>query len=154
MGRPPKPTQLHVLDGTLRPDRRHGQGEPTADLGDCSPPAHLSDEARAVWERLAPEMEAKQLLAPRYLELFEAFCSSVVYMRRAARLVDAMGPIIKGRSDSLVSNPASTEFARYARLLQRLGSELGLSPVATAVIGRGVGASYEHSDSSARRLMS
>jgi P27 family predicted phage terminase small subunit len=158
-GRKPKPTQLHVLDGTLRPDRRHGQNEPTAERGDCSPPDHLSDEVRVVWERLSPEMIQKELLAPRYMETFEAFCIAVVNMRRAALLIDKMGPVIRNEKGQPKTNPASWEFARYTRIMQSLGGDLGLTPVGTAVIGRGVNASLEYRDRdrrnpSAARLLS
>jgi P27 family predicted phage terminase small subunit len=154
-GRPPKPTSLHVLDGTLRPDRRHGVDEPTAEPGPCDPPAHLSADAAAVWERLSPEMISKGLLAPRYIDTFEAFCVAVVNMRKAAAVLDRDGLLIAGYRGQPITNPANTEFGRYSRLMRALGGELGLSPVATAVIGRGVGASTERTpDTSAARLLS
>ena len=98
-------------------------------------------------------MVAKELLAPRYMQLFEAFCVSVVFMRRSAAIVEATGTVVKGQRDqAVVVNPASREFARYARLVQMIGSELGLSPASTAAIGRDVSRSIDRA--SPERLLS
>jgi P27 family predicted phage terminase small subunit len=135
-GRPPKPTSLHVLDGTFRPDRHTEVAVPEAEPGHCPPPDSLSEAARRVWEERAPEMVAKGLLRPRYSEMFEVWCIAVVNMRRASAIVDATGPVIKGRQEQVVSNPASRETARWARIVQLVGSELGLSPASVSMIGR------------------
>ncbi len=56
-GRPPKPVALHILKGTYRKDR-HGAKRTAEPLGDGSlppPPADLTDDELAAWERLAPD---------------------------------------------------------------------------------------------------
>ena len=110
-GRPPKPASLRVLEGNR--GKRAIPSEPAADPGPCDPPAHLSAESRAVWIRIAPELEQKGLLAPRYLDLFEVFCDALVQYRRAARILNQTGPLVRGRAGDLVTNPAAREFARF-----------------------------------------
>jgi P27 family predicted phage terminase small subunit len=104
--------------------------------GDCSPPEYLSNEARSVWERVAPELEAKRILAPRYLDTFGAWCESVARFRQAAALVAERGVIVEGHDGYLVSNPAGKEFSRYANLVRLLGQQFGLTPAAAAGMGQ------------------
>ena len=138
-GPPPKPTPLRVLEGDRGKSRRTKvRPEPAPAPGPCDPPAHLAPESRAVWECLAPELEAKGLLAPRYLDTFEVFCDAFVQYRRAASVLARTGPVVQGRMGELVTNPASREFARYASIVRAFGSDFGLSPAATTAIARGV----------------
>jgi P27 family predicted phage terminase small subunit len=134
-GPPPKPTPLRVLEGNR--GHRPLPPEPTPEPGPCDAPEHLSARAKLVWDRLSPELEAKGLLAPRYLETFEMFCEAVVQWRIAAELVARTGPVVTGYRGSVVTNPASREFQRYAVLVRAMGADFGLSPAAVSNIARG-----------------
>lgn len=147
----PKPAPLRVLEGN--PSKRRIPDEPEAERGPCDAPQHLVTEARAVWQRLAPELEAKGLLAPRYMEAFEVFCNATVAYRRAATLVARAGPVIE-RDGIVVSNPASREFARYASLMRAFGSDFGLTPAAVTAIARGDSYQPNVSTGDPRRLLS
>ena len=129
-----KPTPLRVLEGN--PGKRRIPAEPTPDRGSVEPPSDLPEPAAAIWRRLAPELEAKGLLAPRYLETFEVFCRTFPQWRRAAHLVELGGPVIKGRRDEMVSNPASREFVRFGAMIRAFGSDFGLSPASLSEIAR------------------
>jgi P27 family predicted phage terminase small subunit len=132
---PRKPTQLHVLGGTYRRDRH---GTPVLpDEGDCDPPAHLSAEAKAVWTQLQPELVARGLLRPIYKETFEILCVAVVMMRKSAEILDVSGPIIRGRKDAAVTNPAAREFARFSKIVRATAVEFGLTPASFGAVGRG-----------------
>ena len=52
MPRPRKPTVVHRLEGTWRPDRHAGRQEPPAGLDPSKPPKWLSKEVRAVWREV------------------------------------------------------------------------------------------------------
>jgi P27 family predicted phage terminase small subunit len=128
----PKPTPLRILEG----NRAHRPivEETPPDQGDCAPPAHLHADSVAIWKQLAPELESKGLLAPRYLPAFEVLCDAIVQYRRAATILARTGPVVNGRNGDVVTNPASREFARYAVLLRNFGSDFGMSPAALTAI--------------------
>jgi P27 family predicted phage terminase small subunit len=129
----PTPAPLRLLTGN--PARRPVPPEPSPEKGPTDPPEHLAGEARVVWHRLAPELVAKGLMAPRYLDNFADFCVAVVATQASARLLQAAGPVIS-KDGVLVSNPASREFRHYARLVRDLGADFGMTPASLTNIAR------------------
>lgn len=134
-GPPPKPTPLRILEGN--PGKLRVPPEVPPAPGPCDAPAHISADARAIWEAFAPELEAKGLLAPRYLIAFEVLCDAVVQYRRAAAVLARTGPVIQGRGGEMVTNPAGREFARYGAVIRAYASDFGMSPAALTAIARG-----------------
>lgn len=130
----PTPTPLHLLKGASH--HRHPKSEPAARPGRTDPPEHLGEAERELWERLAPELEARQLLAPGYALLFEVLVCTAVQWRKARDVLAVTGPVTRGRHDVLVSSPAAREFGRMAALLRAYGAEFGLSPAAVTAIAR------------------
>lgn len=64
--------------------RASASGEPDPDyLEDLTPPAHLSDGARAVWIFEAPKFRKAKLLTEIDVVAFEVLCQSVADYRRA-----------------------------------------------------------------------
>lgn len=120
--------------------------EPEAAPGETAPPEWLSPEGTEVWQRLGPELTQIGLLAPRYVDQFAILCESIVQWRRAAQALAVAGPVIKGRRDTLVSNPFSREFARYAELVRRYAIEFGMTPSAVTAIGRELSGLVRHDD--------
>ena len=132
-GRPAKPAALRLLQGN--PGKRPVEEGPAAPRGPCPPPEDLSPPARARWDELADELEGSGLLTPRYAGTFAAYCESYAAWRRSANLVAQAGPVVN-REGTVVSNPASREFARFALLVRAFGSEFGLSPGAVTGLAR------------------
>lgn len=95
----------------------------------------MSERARKVWERLAPELTDAGLLRGRYSGTFAMFCEAFAAWRRAADLVALAGPLVE-REGVLISNPAAREFARFGYLARTLGSDFGLSPSAVTSLAR------------------
>ena len=149
-GPPPKPAPLRLLEG--RRAHRPLPVEAPATPGPCDPPEHLSAPAREVWLSLAPELEAKGLLAPRYLPSFEVYCDALVQWRTASRLLSQSGPVItSARGDGqIVTNPVSREFARYACIVRAFGSDFALTPAAVSAMARGT---PDQPESAADRLL-
>ena len=133
-GPKPKPTTLRLLEGNR--GRLRIPAEMQIEHGDVEPPETLSAGAREVWDRLAPELVRKLLLAPRFVDEFVVYCEAIPAFVRAAAIIAAAGPVVQGRNGGLVSNPASKEFARYANIIRIFGSEFGLSPAAVTAIAR------------------
>ena len=87
MGRPRKPTKLHVLHGTKNTTRhRSRSSEPqiTSPIGD--PPDYLKEIGRAKWLEIADDPEYGVVLNRSHRETLEHYC--VLYQRFVA---DAKG---------------------------------------------------------------
>lgn len=89
MGRPRKPTKLHLLSGSAAHDpqrmkNRANEPQISAPIGD--PPAFIGEHGRAKWLELASHSEYGPVLTQNHRPAFEHFC--VLYDRF---VVDAMG---------------------------------------------------------------
>lgn len=85
-GRPPKPTALKMLAGTLRPSRTNfAEAKPPAAAPDIAPPDFLSAEAVAVWREVVPLLSAQGLLTKADVLALVALCSAAGDFRRAER---------------------------------------------------------------------
>lgn len=131
----PEPRALKLLKGETRPSRVPSW-EPEAEPGSVVAPASLSPDALEVWDTHAPELERIGLLRPRNVDTFAILCAAIVEWRKAAALLSATGPVVKGKDAPLVSNPAAREFARFAELVRRYSIEFGMTPGAVTAMGR------------------
>jgi len=76
-GRPPKPTKLHLINGTYRPDRMNRKNEPRPVQGKGKAPSWLKGEALKEWRRVAPELQRTGVLTAIDETLLAAYCSLV-----------------------------------------------------------------------------
>ena len=85
-GRPPKPSALHLVNGTkpAAGSRAH-EAEPTLLTADqaLQPPEHLEPASAEVWRRLAPRLQRARLLTELDLEELEILCDSYADYRLA-----------------------------------------------------------------------
>lgn len=78
-GRKPK---LQVIEGGGAPD------------GCPRPPAWLSNDSKAEWDRVAPLLHGQGRLTPAVMAMLEAYCIAVGAVREAERTMAAEGRII------------------------------------------------------------
>jgi P27 family predicted phage terminase small subunit len=91
MSRPRKPTNLKVVGGTDRPDRRNGLEPEPELLSDLAAPAHLGERSAAVWDELAPMLRRIQVLTVADRVALEMLCDAVADYRYArAKRGDSM----------------------------------------------------------------
>ena len=85
MGRPRKPTELKLVTGN--PGHRSlNKREPDAEyLNDLDPPEHLCEDAKKVWQVLAPRLRQSKLLTVLDIEPLETLCNAIVDYRLARR---------------------------------------------------------------------
>lgn len=138
-----KPTNLRVLHGD-RKDRIN-TNEPVPSVEEVVCPDWLQPEAQDVWDRLAPDLEAKGLLTSWDVDTFAVLCDAIVQYRQASRLVTAGGVLVKGRRDAAVKNPAMQIVRDTAQTIRAYAQEFGLTPSARSSIslpnpGNGLGA--------------
>lgn len=136
-GPKPKPTSLRLLHGDRRD--RVNVDEPVPSELPVEPPDYLDADARAVWDRLAGDLERKGILTAWDTDAFAAYCTAVVYHRRAAELVNRTNVLLtQTRADrpGITRNPALQVVEHQAALLRALAHEFGLTPSARSEMRR------------------
>lgn len=105
-----------------------------------TPPDLMSDPARAVWHRLAPEMVKVDRLKPHYEDIFAAYCEAV------ADVIELSSNIaLEGRTYSVMTRNGLQQKktanwqARQDALanLRQLGALFGMTPVDEARLSSG-----------------
>ncbi|WP_410646346.1 phage terminase small subunit P27 family [Amycolatopsis sp. cmx-4-54] len=148
-GAKPKPTALKVLHGD-RPDRIN-HAEPIPPEHEVTAPEDLSDDARAVWDRLAPGLIAVGVLTTWDVDAFVIVCEALARYKQATKLVNGSALLMQG-PNGFVKNPAlivqreaETTFAQY-------GARFGLTPSDRSQLK--VDASAQANGAGAERLLS
>ena len=136
MGRPPKPLEEHIADGTFRPDR-HGDGvlalsEPVTFL---PAPAHLPDDARDVWSSVVSLIAESGILQGADELALEAVSLNVATWRRAQEDIERNGILVTGRFDTDVANPAITVRDKAMSEFRQWAGKFGLTPSDRASLG-------------------
>ncbi|MDT7952390.1 MAG: P27 family phage terminase small subunit [Acetobacteraceae bacterium] len=131
----PKPTALHVLEGTYRTTRHRDRAdEPQPPPGPLDAPDWLSDGQRAGWD-YALEHAPRDLLRPIDRGVLVVWIEAEDRHRRAViaqAQLDARHPVLPmltaGARGTLVGSPYLRIIARAAETMLRAASELGFSP--------------------------
>ena len=95
------------------------------------PPPWLSEQARAAWEAIAPELEALGLLKIQHGLMFTAICESwATYVAALARVRAEGLTIVNPKTLMEHKDPALTALEVAGRDLLRYTQEFGLTPAA------------------------
>jgi P27 family predicted phage terminase small subunit len=127
----PAPTAIKRARG-VRSDRINAS-EPVPEGRVPSCPSHLSPEARRLWRRLAPDLYRRGVLTTWDVELLAFFCDLVDQTWRARELLGP-GLLVKGRGDTLITNPAWRMYRDGIAELRGLAQEFGLTPSARSTL--------------------
>jgi P27 family predicted phage terminase small subunit len=132
-GRPRTPTRVLQLRGTHRKDR-HGDPADEVQFETLTvlPPAPGFFDAVALfeWDRVGPELVAKELLTEVDLAAFTAYCLNVARMVAAEKAINEKGLIVTTPFGQLQTNPA-VSIARQAGVeVRKFSQEFGLTPSA------------------------
>jgi P27 family predicted phage terminase small subunit len=134
-GPAPQPSRLKVLHGETRPSRLP-QGEPVPRDAAPVPPAWLSADARAVWDRTTAELAAMGMCHAADTDSLVVYCTAVVNHARAQQLIDAGGVLLKGVEGGVVRSPAVAVVHAASVVINRYAREFGLTPSARVSLGR------------------
>jgi len=93
-------------------------------------PRNLSDEAKAEWRRIAPELESIGLLASIDRGVLIRYCTAWADWVELQSLLQQSGKLLKGRQGTLVRNPLWFMRNDAEQTVAELGRQLGLTPVA------------------------
>lgn len=91
-------------------------------------PAYLSEQAKAEWKRIMPQLVARRIITRADLSGVEAYCSAAGSARQLAEIINAM-PVPDLRLGGLQ--------IRYMQTARQLAAEYGLTPTSRARIGNG-----------------
>jgi P27 family predicted phage terminase small subunit len=136
-GPKPTPTNLKVLRGETRPSRLNlDEPQPLPTFPDA--PAHLSDEAKAVWGRVREQMGHTRVIRGADADILELYCETLVRSREASALLGRSGFLIKGaRHGELVKNPLVAMVRDITAQVRILAGELGLTPASRTSLRAG-----------------
>lgn len=90
------------------------------------PPVPLSDEALAVWERVAPLMHSRHLLTDENADLLARYCEAAAIATEAQRLL-AAGILVTGHRGALRKNPAHQIWRDASSVMRSLAATLHLN---------------------------
>jgi P27 family predicted phage terminase small subunit len=93
-----------------------------------TPPVQLTDDAQAIWDRLAPDMIIKNVLTAWDVDSFAAFCRAVALYNRAAAQVEYDDLVSDGYNGNPVVNPAIRIMKTADDMMRATGQRFGLTP--------------------------
>ena len=142
-GRKPEPNHLKVVEGTFRKNRAHPERDVGLRAERLEAPSWLSDAEREVFEEVASTLYAIGLSTRLEVNLLVLYAQTAVRHRLASDLLRRMqaddkgahAVIVRTAAGSWKRNPVVAALHAEAAELTRLGSELGLSPVARIRLG-------------------
>ncbi len=126
-GRKPIPTQIKILAGTARGDRiNESEPKPDPALPEC--PSHLSDEARAEFDRLAPQLFRLRVLTDLDTAALAAYAATFSRWAEAERNVQEGGAVVRTPAGCAQVSPWLSVANEALRQMRAYSVELGLTP--------------------------
>lgn len=129
MARPPKPTRVKELQGTLRKHRENpAEWKPPEGAPPC--PSHLAGAALELWRFLVGHMSASGVVTSVDGVALEGFCVAYARAVEADKAIKKKGLIVKTPYGQQYANPALKVSKDAWAQVDTFGSKLGLSPAA------------------------
>lgn len=125
-GRPPKPTNLKVLEGN-RGRRSLSQSEPQPRPVLPDPPPYLSEVALQRWHELLPELDYTGVLTRVDGDVLACYCMAYGEIVELAADVARNGRTYEvGTNGAQSTRPEVTQLQKARDDLRRFGAELGI----------------------------
>lgn len=134
---PKTPTALKLIKGTFRADRA-AKSEPRPEVEIPPVPAHLSDEAKAEWNRISEELAQLGLLTRIDRAALTAYCDVWADYIEASKFCATKDgndrKVIKTAAGNLVENPYFSIKKRSLELMHKYLVEFGMTPASRTKI--------------------
>jgi len=128
-GPAPKPTALKELEGN--PGKRAlPKNEPKPELGIPDMPEWLPEDAKAEWQRVAPELVKLGLLAKIDGSSLAAYCEAFARWKQAVEIMAKEGVTFVTAGGYTAQHPAVGIANKAKADMLRFGREFGLTPSA------------------------
>lgn len=135
-GPAPKPTALKVLEGN--PGKRAlpvGEPRPRPTAPSC--PDWLSEDAKAEWQRHAPELERLGLLTILDGAPLAAAMEAIAELKKANEVIERDGMTCVGSNGALYQHPAVGIRHKAMQLIRAFAAEYGFTPAARVRLATG-----------------
>lgn len=126
-GRPPKPTQLKILQGTDRPDRRNA-AEPSPEPHLPAPPKHLPDAAKVEYRRLGRQLLAQRVMTDLDRNALALYCLAWARAADAQAMLAKYGEVVETPQGFPVQSPYLQIYNKAVEQMVKLGGAFGLEP--------------------------
>jgi len=132
-GRPRKPTQMKLIQGTFRPDRAMAN-EPQPETGIPTRPTWLGKvvpwgrEAIREWDRVAPHLADLKLLSEIDRANLVAYCDAFGRFWYYRRRVAEVGDVQVTETGYRAQNPEMSYMTQALKDLHKFGALFGMSP--------------------------
>ncbi|MDG9671826.1 phage terminase small subunit P27 family [Hahella sp. CR1] len=127
-GRKPKPVAQKLLAGNPGKRQLNTHEPQFSQITNIDCPDWLGDDARRMWELIAPELCAQKIIAITDAHNLEAFCAAYGRWRQAERELAQYGITTTDANGGLKKNPAATVANESLKQLATFGALLGLDP--------------------------
>lgn len=129
-----KPTKTKILQGTLNVSRIN-PNEPEPDCKIPDPPDHLSKEALAEWNRIAPELDKMGLISEVDMASFAAYCQAYGRWAVAETLLnESEGLTIETMQGNIIQNPLVGIANVAMEMMRKHLANFGMSPADRAKV--------------------
>ena len=139
-GRPAKPSNLHVLHGTDRADRRN-DAEPKPDASDQKPPTWLKGRARREWKRIAPMVADMGVLTVADNDAAALMCDALAEYIEAREVVRQHGATYEAeaKNGAVIVRPRAVVgmYQDAWRRVLRVMTDFGMTPSSRAKVQAG-----------------
>ena len=135
-GRPPKPTNLRVLEGN--PGKRPlntNEPKPRASKSIPAPPSTLGRDGKREWRRLAKELSRMNLLTQLDLTLFHMYCQAYDRWWDASREVKKNGMVVLTPNGYQMQSPYLSIANRAMEQMEKYLAHFGMSPASRTRVG-------------------
>lgn len=119
-----QPPELRMLTG-VHPEKINEDRPRTS--GEAQRPAHLSEDAAWLWDRLVASFPP-EMLTTADEPLFASFCEAWALHKEATQRVREGGAITVTANGNQIQNPWLAVMNRQAEIMAKLASRFGLSP--------------------------
>lgn len=130
-GRPPKPTHLKALAGTLQPSRTN-PNEPVPDVALPTPPDWLSERARTYWQEIGDVLLHMKLVTVADGPAMQLLVESLAEWAEARQAVHRLGLVYEmeteGGQTMRRPNPEVAQASDAMKRALRMLTEFGLTP--------------------------
>lgn len=139
MGRKAKPIHLQLVEGNPNrltkaeiEARKAGEAKVRPPSDRVKPPVWLGKKAKALFRKLVKDLESTELLTNVDVETLAVYCDAVERYAQATQEIEATGITVVGSQGTPVQNPAVLVASKYAGIIAKCASKLGLDPASRA----------------------
>ncbi|QXE85985.1 phage terminase small subunit P27 family [Geomonas nitrogeniifigens] len=127
MGRTRKPTPLKVVGGTDRKDRSN-PSEPQPEVKIPEMPAHLSEDAKAEWERITPLLDEMGIISDLDLSALAMYCQAYGRHIEAERKILETGLLDTTSNGNTIQSPLVGISNHSMEIARKLLATFGMTP--------------------------